>query len=172
MIEVFKFCRESRAIQTHRILPMHCNMHNTLYGGQLMAFIDNCASISVSRYTRSLCVTASVDSLNFIVPLHLSDSVCVETFVSGTGRTSVEIFAKVIGETLETGERYLAATAFLTFVTVPLNGEKVYALPVVPETTEEKYVCSGYAQRQQERIAKRQNTTQFNEHISIDLPWV
>ena len=91
-----KFCRESRAVQTHRILPFHCNMHQTLYGGQLMEFIDNCASITVSRHTRSLCVTASMDQLNFIRPLHLSDSVCVETIVTGTGRTSVEVFAKVV----------------------------------------------------------------------------
>ncbi|MCW6680231.1 acyl-CoA thioesterase [Aerococcaceae bacterium NML130460] len=162
-----KTCQQSRSVQAHRILPFHCNMHQTLYGGQLMEFIDNCASITVSRHTRSLCVTASMDQLNFLQPLNLSDSVCVETMVSGTGSTSVEVFAKVVGERLETGERYLAATAFLTFVTVPQDGQKVYAPGIIPETEEEKFICSGYEQRQQERLAKRIETKRFNERITI-----
>ena len=166
-----KTCRESRAIQTHRILPFHCNMHQTLYGGQLMEFIDNCASISVSRHARSLCVTASMDQLNFIRPLHLSDSVCVETMVSGTGGTSLEVFAKVIGETLETGERYLAATAFLTFVAIDEQGQRVQVAPVQPESDEERFVCAGYAERHAKRLAERAAAKVFQQSLTLDFPW-
>lgn len=164
-------CRQSLTIQTHRILPFHCNMHNTLYGGRLMEFIDNCASITASRHTRSLCVTASMDQLNFIEPLHLSDSVCVETIVSGTGTTSIEVFAKVVGEQLETGERYLAATAFLTFVIISTNGQKVLVPTVIPETKEEDFICQGYEERRQARLAKQQVLQAFHNQISIDKPW-
>ena len=166
-----KFCRESRAVQTHRILPFHCNMHQTLYGGQLMEFLDNCASITVSRHPRSLCVTASMDQLNFIRPLHLSDSVCVETIVTGTGRTSVEVFAKVVGERLETGERYLAATAFLTFVAIDETGASVEVAPIQPEGPEEIFVCAGYPERQAKRMAERQASAQFQSGLNLDFPW-
>ena len=167
-----KLCRQTRAIQTHRILPSHCNMHQTLFGGRLMEFIDNCASISVSRHTRSLCVTASMDSLNFIRPLQLSDSTCVETYVSGVGTTSVEVFVKVIGEQLETGERYLAATAFLTFVTVPKNGQKVIAPGIKAESPEEILVTSGYEERRQRRLAAKEADQHFNQEINIHQPWL
>ncbi|WP_124057910.1 acyl-CoA thioesterase [Vaginisenegalia massiliensis] len=167
-----KSCSQSRVIQTHRILPAMCNMHNTLYGGRLMEMIDNCASISVSRHARCLTVTASMDTLNFIEPLPLADSVCIETMVTGTGKTSMEVFVKVVGEELNTGRRYLAATAFLTFVTVPNDaGQKVYVPSVFPETAEEKYVCAGYAKRRQTRLSAYAEDQAFNQQISIDIPW-
>jgi len=54
--------------------------------------------------------------LNFIKPLPVSHSVCIETMISGVGEKTPEVFAKVTGENLATGERYLTATAFLSTV--------------------------------------------------------
>ncbi|HJG48368.1 MAG TPA: hypothetical protein K8U70_05750 [Facklamia tabacinasalis] len=88
------------------------NRHNTLYGGNLMRMMDNVSAISFTRHTRSLGITASMDVLNFIKPLPVSHSVCIETMISGVGKKSAEVFAKVIGENLTTGERYLDAMAF------------------------------------------------------------
>lgn len=166
-------CKNTRAVQTHRILPFHCNTHNTLYGGRLMEFIDNCASISYSRYYRGQGVTASMDNLNFINPLPENHSVCVETFASGAGSRSVEIFAKVIGENLDTGQRYLAATAFLTFVTLKSDGSTadIETPSIQPETEEENYVVEGYPKRRAERLQKRKDNASFNENISLEFPW-
>ena len=119
---------ESRVEQTHLILPGDTNHHNTLFGGVLMQIIDNVSSICFFRHTRGvLGVTASMDNLNFIAPLPVSHAVTVSAMMSGTGNSSGEVFCKVIGENLATGERYLAATAFLTFVAPAddLKGEKI-----------------------------------------------
>ncbi|UUX33624.1 acyl-CoA thioesterase [Fundicoccus culcitae] len=166
-------CHDTYAVQTHNILPSHINYHQTLYGGQLLNWLDNCASISFRRLARQTGVTASVDSVNFLRPLPLSHSVCIHTMVSGTSTRSVEIFAKVVGEDLETGDRYLAATAFLTFVTTPSpEGDAPTPLPqIVPETDEEKYVCSGYQKRRQARLDARVENQEFNANITTDLPW-
>ena len=161
---------ESRVVQTHLIMPGDTNRHNTLYGGNLMRMIDNVAAISFTRHTRALGVTASMDVLNFIKPLPMSHSVCIETMVSGVGKRSAEVFAKVIGEDLKTGERYLAATAFLTFVTVeePKGG----SIPeLVGESAEELYVMKGYEARRKQRMEDRQSDIEFQENISIDFPW-
>lgn len=108
----YKKVSESRVIQTHLILVGDTNRHNTLYGGNLMRMMDNVSAISFTRHTRSLGITASMDVLNFIKPLPVSHSVCIETMISGVGKKSAEVFAKVIGENLTTGERYLDAMAF------------------------------------------------------------
>ncbi|XJS10967.1 acyl-CoA thioesterase [Aerococcaceae bacterium WGS1372] len=162
---------ETKTIQTHLILPGDTNRHNTLYGGNLMRMIDNVAAISFTRLTRSMGVTASMDVLNFIKPLPVSHSVCIETMVSGVGNRSVEVFVKVIGEDLKTGDRYLAATAFLTFVVIddlPEGG-----LPqIVAETDEERYIMSGYEERKRHRKESRQHDEEFQKNISIDFPWV
>ncbi|RLK62664.1 acyl-CoA thioesterase [Atopobacter sp. AH10] len=166
-----KACRLSRVYQTHNIFPSDCNMHGSLFGGRLLEYIDNAASISVSRHARLLCVTASIDAVNFIAPLYHTNSACVETFISGTGKTSLEVFCKVLGEKLETGERYLAATAFLTFVVVGEAGKELFVPPVYPESDEERLVCEGYEERRKARLAKREAEKAFQKQLSIDLPW-
>ncbi|WP_429958957.1 acyl-CoA thioesterase [Enterococcus sp. AZ196] len=167
-------CRESRVIQTHRIFPFDLNPFGYLFGGKLMTLIDDAASISISRHCRRGAVTASLDNLNFLKPLHANHSVCVKCYVSGTHNKSMEVFVKVIGEDLTTGERYLAATCFTTFVAVPshMNEETEFTVPnVVPETTEEKMVCDGYEKRRSHRLKDRDDYKNFAALLSTDLPW-
>jgi len=168
MSKEIKTCASTRAVQTHRILPSNTNSHGALFGGRLMEFIDNCASISFSRYARNPGVTASMDNLNFINPLSEDHSVCVETFASGSGTKSAEIFAKVIGEDLYSGKRYLAATAFLTFVSTE---NKTQNPEIKPETDEEIYVVNGYEKRRQNRLDKLKTNKEFNGNISLEYPW-
>lgn len=169
-----KYCRESKVIQTHRVFPFDLNPFDYLFGGKLLTWIDDAASISISRHCRRGAVTASIDSLNFLKPLHANHSVCIETFVSGTHHKSMEVFVKVVGEDLVTGERYLAATCFTTFVAVPsfMNQETDFTVPkIVPETDEEKLVCSGYEKRRTARIAERNQYKEFAAKLSTEIPW-
>jgi len=169
-----KFCRESRVIQTHRVFPTDLNTFHTLFGGKLLSIIDIASSLSVSRHCRRGAVTASTDKMDFLHPIHENDSVCVETYISGVGSKSMEVFAKVIGENLSTGERYLAGTCFMTFVAVPshMNEEAEFTVPLIqPETAEEIMVCNGYEGRLQHRKKERANQKEFTEALSLEIPW-
>ncbi|THE14334.1 acyl-CoA thioesterase [Enterococcus hirae] len=173
-MEEEKHCKDSMVIQTHRIFPFDLNPFGYLFGGNLMTMIDDAASISVTRHCRRGAVTASLDSLNFLKPLHENHSVCVESYVSGAHKKSMEVFVKIIGEDLTTGERYLAATCFTTFVAVPshMNLETSFTVPkVIPETEEEKLVCSGYEKRRSARQTERKAYKEFAASLSTDLPW-
>jgi len=168
------YCRLSKVIQTHRIFPFDLNPFGFLFGGKLMTLIDDTASISVTRHCRRGAVTASLDQLNFLKPLHNNHSVCIESYVSGAHNRSMEVFVKVIGEDLVTGERYLAATCFTTFVAVPshMNEETEFTVPkVIPETEEEQLVCGGYEKRRASRLEERSAYKEFAAKLSIDLPW-
>ena len=127
-------CRQTLAITSHRVLASDLNEHETVYGGRLLEMLDGTASISAIRLARASNVTASVDELNFLAPFILNDSLCIESYVSGVGSRSIEVFAKIIGEHLTTGERFLGLTTFLTFV-VP---DKQIILPQVTPITEEE----------------------------------
>lgn len=165
-------CNDTRVVQTHRILPPDLNDHQTLFGGKLMSLIDDTASISVSRFARTNdIVTASMDELHFIHPIKQGHSVCVESYVTGAGRTSVEVFAKVLGEDLVTGERYIAATSFITFVVVGLSKEQ--SLPGIQgEDNEETMICGKYMDRRERRLADRNANEKLVEAISILPPWI
>ncbi|GGC96884.1 acyl-CoA thioesterase [Enterococcus wangshanyuanii] len=161
-------CSETRAVQTHIITYPYLNFHKTLFGGQLMAWLDETAGIAAVRVSRSAIVTASVDHLDFLAPLKANHSVCIDAYVSGVGTRSMEIFAKVIGEDLFTGERYLAGTCFMTFV-VPKGAD----LPerIEPQTEEERFICQGYETRKAVRQAKRQESIDLAKNIDLDIPW-
>jgi len=165
-------CNDTRVVQTHRILPPDLNDHQTLFGGKLMSLIDDTASISVSRFARTNdIVTASMDELHFIHPVEQGHSVCVESYVTGAGRTSVEVFAKVLGENLVTGERYIAATSFITFVVVGLSSDQT--LPQVKaEDDEEQMICGNYHDRRERRLEDRHANEKLVEAISILPPWI
>lgn len=161
-------------MQTHRIMPFHTNSFGNLFGGQLLYFLDNAASISQSRFTNALSMTVSLDNMNFIKALPEENSVCIESYVSGSGKTSVEVFVKVIGEDLLSGERYIAATSFLTFVVQleAAENEKFLMPKVIPETEEEKYICAGYEKRKKERMLNRKSDSELQKHLTLKQPWI
>lgn len=133
-----KECKESRVVRTSRVFPNDVNNHNTLFGGRLMSDVDQVASISAARHSRKECVTASTDSVDFLHPIRPSDSVCFESFVTWTGSSSMEVFVKIVAEDLKSGDRKIAATAFLTFVALDDNRRPAVVPGVIPVSDEEK----------------------------------
>ncbi|MGP7819214.1 acyl-CoA thioesterase [Niallia sp. 01092] len=167
-----KFCRESLVVKTSRIFPIDTNNHNSLFGGKLMSYIDDVASISASRHSRSDVVTASTDSVDFLFPIKPTDSVCLQSFVSHTGRSSMEVFVKVIAENLKTGERKLAATSFLTFVALNDNGKPKQVPKVVPQSPEELMLYNTAEKRVKIRKDRREHSKAFATVVNTDIPWM
>ncbi|OZT11704.1 acyl-CoA thioesterase [Priestia aryabhattai] len=166
-----KYCRESKAVRTSRVFPNDTNNHQTLFGGKLMSDIDMIASISASRHSRAECVTASTDSVHFLHPITPQDSVCFESYVSWTGRSSMEIFVKIIKENLKSGERKIAATSFITFVALGEDGKPCEVPNVIPETDEEKYLYQTAPERAKIRKSVRANSNSLAQFLSLDQPW-
>lgn len=171
MNEETKTCSASKVIKTSRVLPLDTNNHGTLYGGKLMSMIDDVASISASRHARCDIVTASTDSVDFLIPIQKDHSVCLESFVTWVGTSSMEVFVKVISEDLMTGERKLAATSFLTFVALSKEGNPVSIPKVVPKTQEEFMLHESAAERAENRKKRRKKSRELAKKMDIELPW-
>lgn len=166
-----KTCNETRVVRTSRIFPNDVNNHNTLFGGKLISDIDMIASISAVRHCRAECVTASIDSVDFLSPITPKDSVCIETFVTYTGNSSIEIIAKVIAENLMSGDRKIAATAFLTFVALDENGKPTKVPAIIPETDEEKKLYETGKERAEKRKEHRRSSKELARILTMHKPW-
>ncbi|WP_248925232.1 acyl-CoA thioesterase [Paenibacillus hamazuiensis] len=166
-----RFVKQSRCYKTSRIFPTDVNNHNTLFGGKLMAYIDDIASISASKHCRRSVVTASTDSVDFLSPIRPTDSVSLESFVTWTGKSSMEVFVKVMTEDLISGERKIAATSFLTFVALDENKKPVPVPHVVPETEEEKRLHETAVQRAEMRRIRREESKKFADYLITSFPW-
>ncbi len=157
-----KLTSESRTIMTEIILPADTNYHGTVFGGYVMSKIDKVAAIASMRHSRSSVVTASSDSLDFLAPIREGEAMILESFVSWTHRSSMEVYVKVESENLYTGERKLTATSYLTFVALDDAKKPVPVPPVVPETEEERRhyesASQRYEQRKRRKALRRSNS--------------
>ncbi len=75
-----KTVSESIITMTELVLPQHTNQLGNLLGGQLMHWIDICAALASSKHASKVCVTASVDSIDFHHPIKLGDVVTICCF--------------------------------------------------------------------------------------------
>ena len=139
MKEVIRMA-ETVTIKSAQVFPPDTNYYGTLFGGKLMAHIDDVASISATRFARTPTVTASTDSVDFIRPIKVGDTVTLKAMVTHTGRSSMEVFVRVTSENLITGAEEVAAISFLTFVALNENGQPVEVGNVMPESEEEKWL--------------------------------
>ncbi len=130
--------RDSRCEMTEIVLPSHTNQLGTMFGGQLMAWVDIAGSISSARHAGGVCVTASIDALQFVAPVKLGQHVCIFSSVNFTGTTSMEVGARLESEDPNSGLRVHVATCYLTFVAIDPSGKPRPVPPVIPETDEER----------------------------------
>ncbi len=158
----------SKAIKSAVILPTDTNNRGTIFGGMVMYYIDDIAALSAMRHARMSVVTASTDSVDFLHPIKTTQAICLESFVTWTHNTSMEVFVKVIGEDLMTGERTVCATAFLTFVALDDQGKPCHVPPVLPESTTEKRLFDTAYERSLLRKERRKRSKAFAIEFGVD----
>ena len=120
---------------------------------------------------RKPAVTASSDSVDFLYPIIEGNSVCLEAFVTYTGRTSMEVFVKVISENMITGERHVCAVSFLTFVALDDEGHPSEVPQVVPQSEEEKHLHESAKERLEIRKKRRKDSAERAKSFGAKYPW-
>jgi acyl-CoA hydrolase len=149
---------ESQITMTELVLPNHTNQLGKLLGGQLMHWIDICAAICASKHNNRVCVTASVDRIDFIHSINLGDTVTLFSSINRVFNTSMEVGVKAFSESFKVGERIHTNTAYLTFVSVDSDGKPIKAIDAIPETSEEKRRYEQALQRRDRRLKERVKT--------------
>ena len=129
---------ESKSEMTEIVLPNDANPLNALLGGRLMHWIDMAAAMAAHRHSRQYVVTASIDHLDFLVPVRVGDIVILRSSVNRVYHTSMEVGVKVWVENYHTESTQHVSSAYLTFVAVDATGRRLPVAPVIPETDEEK----------------------------------
>ena len=141
---------ESIITMTELVLPNHTNQLGNLLGGQLMLWIDICAALCAAKHNQRVCVTASVDRIDFHHPVKLGNAVTLTANVNRVFNTSLEVGVKVYAECFNDGTKIHTNSAFLTFVSVDKDVRPVQAINVIPETDEE-------IRRYDEALKRREN---------------
>ncbi|MGE5435651.1 MAG: acyl-CoA thioesterase [Syntrophothermus sp.] len=143
---------QSLMIMTELVLPNHTNQLGKLLGGQLMHWIDICAALCAAKHNQRICVTASVDRIDFHHPIQLGDAVTLFASINRVFNSSMEVGVKVFAESFREGLRIHTNSAYLTFVGVDSDGKPVKAIEAVPETEEEIRRFQDALKRREDRL--------------------
>ena len=147
--------RESQSEYSELALPNDANGLGNVLGGKVMHLVDLAGALAAIRHARCPVVTASVDYMNFLHPVRLGQLILLRSSVNRVFRTSMEVGVKVWVEDLMKGERQHTSSAYLTFVAVDREGNRVPVAPVIPETEEEKRRYREALERREYRLELR-----------------
>jgi acyl-CoA hydrolase len=147
--------RDSISQYSELALPYDANPLGNLLGGRVMHLVDLAAALAATRHARKPVVTASVDSMHFLHPVHIAELLILRSSVNRVFHTSMEVGVKVETENLMTGKKLHTCSAFLTFVALGEDGRPTPVLPVIPETEEEKRRYREAGERREYRLALR-----------------
>jgi len=136
-LPVIRTVASTQSEKTEIVLPNDTNMLGHLLGGRLMHFIDLTGAMAAYRHARTNVVTASMDHIDFIQPVHLGDLVTLKASVNRAFTTSMEVGVKVWAENTRTGTVAHVASAYLVFVAVDEHGRLQKVPQLKPETPDE-----------------------------------
>jgi len=150
--------RESQSEYSELALPNDANGLGHVLGGKVMHLVDLAGALAAIRHARCTVVTASIDHMNFLHPVHIGQLIILRSSVNRVFQTSMEVGVKVWVEDLLKGDLQHTSSAYLTFVAIDAQGKRVPVAPVIPETEEEKRRYTEALARREYRLEMRRRS--------------
>jgi uncharacterized protein (TIGR00369 family) len=122
----------SETVITELMIPSYSNFGGKIHGGILLSLMDKVAYVCAAKHAGNYCVTASIDTVDFLQPVEVGDLVSLMASVNYVGKTSLVIGIRVISENIKTNKIYHTNTSYFTMVAkdernrpVPVPGLKL-----------------------------------------------
>ncbi|TDE03200.1 acyl-CoA thioesterase [Flavobacterium hiemivividum] len=126
----FKTVASSKITISELMLPSHTNFSGKIHGGYILSLLDQIAFACASKFSGNYCVTASVDTVNFLKPIEVGELVTMKACVNYVGKSSMIIGIRVEAENIQTGAVKHCNSSYFTMVSKDKDGknEKVPGL--------------------------------------------
>ena len=128
----------SRGEITTFVMPHMQNVLGDLFGGHLMALVDQAAAVAAIRHAGGPAVTKSIDRLDFHHPIPVGALVTCTSSVDYVGNSSMDITVEVHSEQVSTGARQHTHTAHVVFVAIDPDRRPRRVPRLVAETADER----------------------------------
>lgn len=121
----FKTVTSSKITISQLMLPSHTNFSGKIHGGYILSLLDQIAFACASKFSGQYCVTASVDTVDFLNPIEVGELVTLKASVNYVGNSSMIVGIRVEAENIQTGKVKHCNSSYFTMVAKDENGTKI-----------------------------------------------
>jgi acyl-CoA hydrolase len=145
----------SRVQIVHWMGIADANSAGNVHGGTVMKLCDEAAGLAAIKHSRCRTVTAGIDRMAFLYPIHVGELVTFSASVNAAWRSSMEVGVRVDAEDPRTGETRHTNTAYLTMVALDSEGHPTPVPPLGAESETEQRRLREAELRRANRLAER-----------------
>ncbi len=125
MNKEFKKIEDSQILLSQLMLPSYSNFNGKIHGGYILSLLDQIAFACASKHSRAYCVTASVDTVDFLNPIEIGELVTMKASVNFVGNSSMIIGIRVEAENILTGVVNHCNSSYFTMVAKDKVGNSI-----------------------------------------------
>ncbi|MEO6523690.1 MAG: acyl-CoA thioesterase [Mucilaginibacter sp.] len=133
----FKPVRFSETIITELMIPSYSNFGGKIHGGILLSLMDKVAYVCAAKHAGNYCVTASIDTVDFLAPIEVGELVSLMASVNYVGNTSLVIGIRVVSENIKTNSVNHTNTSYFTMVAKDEQNQPTQVPGLILETQNE-----------------------------------
>ncbi len=112
----FRTVKSSQITLKELMVPSYANFGGKVHGGVILSLMDKIAYTCAASHTKGYCVTASVDSVDFVNPVEVGELLTLYASINYVGTSSMEVGIKVISEDFRRGIVKHTNTSYFTMV--------------------------------------------------------
>lgn len=178
----YKTVESTRITISELMLPSYSNFNGKIHGGYILGLMDQIAFACASKHSGAYCVTASVDTVDFLNSIEVGELVSMKASVNYVGRTSMVVGIRVEAENIQTGHVKHCNSSYFTMVARSKSGESVQVPGlIINDMTEVKRFLKAIKRMETKRIRKEEfDRADFSHldyldelkkyNVRIDLP--
>ena len=159
-MENFKSVKDSQVVISELMLPSHSNFNGKIHGGYILSLLDQIAFACASKHSGAYCVTASVDTVDFLKPIEIGELVTMKASVNYVGRSSMVIGIRVEAENIQTGKKKHCNSSYFTMVAKDDKGNSVQVPGLILKSDNQ---IRRFAKSIKRKNMKKKRTQEFHE---------
>ncbi|MGB7841230.1 MAG: acyl-CoA thioesterase [Salinimicrobium sp.] len=137
MTKYFKTIEESQVTISELMRPSQANFNGKIHGGYVLSLMDQIAFACASKHSGVYCVTASVDTVDFLKPIEVGELATMKASVNYVGNSSMQIGIRVEAENIQTGEVKHCNSSYFTMVAKDNEGKSVKVPGLILKTKDD-----------------------------------
>nr|XP_020030962.1 acyl-coenzyme A thioesterase 11 isoform X1 [Castor canadensis] len=163
---------KTRVESVELVLPPHANHQGNTFGGQIMAWMENVATIAASRLCRAHPTLKAIEMFHFRGPSHVGDRLVFKAIVNNAFKHSMEVgvCVEAYRQEAETQRRHINS-AFMTFVVLDADDQPRKLPWIQPQPGEGERRYREASARKKIRLDRKYIVSCKQAEVPLSVPW-